>query len=250
MNNLDTDYVSMPSAEAQAKDMGLRNFLLGIYQKMALGLLVTGALAWAVANSPALVQLLYIPTQDGRIGGFTMLGWVFAFAPLGLSFISGVFMKDLNAAKAGAFYWIFVAILGVSLSSIFLRYTGMSIASIFFITSATFGVVSIIGYTTKVNMTGWGGFMYVAVLGMIIAGLANAFIFKSGMMQMAISAIGVLLFSALIAFQTQQLKMTYYSAGQMADSHRAALTYIGALGLYINFINLFMSLLSLFGDRR
>ncbi|ESQ75716.1 Bax inhibitor-1/YccA family protein [Asticcacaulis sp. AC402] len=250
MNDLDTDYVSMPSAEAQARDMGLRNFLLGIYQKMALGLVLTGATSWAVANTEPLVRLLYNVTADGRIAGYTVLGYVFAFAPLGLSFASGMFMNRLNAAISGAFYWVFVAILGVSLSSIFLLYTGISIANIFFITAATFGVVSIIGYTTKVNMTGWGGFMYTAVLGIIIASLANAFLFKSGIMQMAISAIGVLLFSALIAYQTQSLKHMYYSVGQASQNHRAALTYIGALTLYVSFINLFMSLLSLFGGRR
>lgn len=231
-------------------DLGMRNFLLGIYQKMALGLVVTGLMAWAVANSPALLQLLYNITPDGRVRGYTMLGWIFAFAPMGLSFASGMFMNRLNAAVAGSFYWVFVAVMGVSLSSIFLLYTGMSIANIFFITAATFGVVSLVGYTTKRDLSGMKGFLMAAVLGIIIAGLANAFIFKSGMMQMAISAIGVLVFSALIAWQTQSLKQMYYEVGEVGQQKRAALTYIGALSLYVNFINLFISLLQLFGGRR
>jgi FtsH-binding integral membrane protein len=247
---MDTRYIAMPTAEEQARDMGLRNFLLGIYQKMALGLVVTGGMAWAVAHSPALIQLLYKFTADGRVAGYTLLGYIFAFAPLALSFISGRFMNGLDAKVSGAFYWVFVAIMGVSLSSVFLMFTGLSIANIFFITAATFGVVSLIGYTTKVNMTGWGGFFSVAVLGLIIAGIANAFIFKSGLMMMAMSGIGVLLFSALIAYQTQSLKNLYYSTGQLSANHRAALTYIGAIGLYVSFINLFLSLLNLFGGRR
>jgi FtsH-binding integral membrane protein len=250
MNDMDTRYIAMPTAEEQARDMGLRNFLLGIYQKMALGLVVTGGMAWAVAHSPALIQLLYKFTADGRVAGYTLLGYIFAFAPLALSFISGRFMNGLDAKVSGAFYWVFVAIMGVSLSSVFLMFTGLSIANIFFITAATFGVVSLIGYTTKVNMTGWGGFFSVAVLGLIIAGIANAFIFKSGLMMMAMSGIGVLLFSALIAYQTQSLKNLYYSTGQLSANHRAALTYIGAIGLYVSFINLFLSLLNLFGGRR
>ncbi len=245
----DTDYIAVPSVEEQARDKGLKNFLMGIYQKMALGLVVTGAMAWAVANTPAVAGLLYQVTPEGRLS-YTLLGWIFAFAPLALSFISGRFMNGLDAKVSGAFYWVFVAVMGVSLSSIFLLYTGISIANIFFITAATFGVVSLVGYTTKVNMTGWGGFFSVAILGLIIAGIANAFLFKSGLMSMVMSGIGVLLFSALIAYQTQSLKNLYYSTGQLSANHRAALTYIGAIGLYVSFINLFLSLLNLFGGRR
>lgn len=240
---------AQPSAQEMAKDMGLRNFLLGIYQKMALGLLVTGAMAYAVANSPVLIQMLYRFTADGRVAGYTILGWVFLFAPVGLSFISGMFMRGLNVAAMAGFYWLFVAVMGVSLSSIFLLYTGMSVASIFFITAATFGGVSLFGYTTKVNMSAWGSFLMMAVLGMIIASAVNIFWLKSGPLDLAISAIGVLIFSGLIAYNTQWLKGIYY---QMQSSQRglAAMTYYGALNLYINFINLFLSLLRIFGSRR
>ncbi|MDC7693189.1 Bax inhibitor-1/YccA family protein [Asticcacaulis sp. DXS10W] len=244
----DTYSVSTPSASDMARDQGLKKFLLGIYQKMALGLVVTAAIAYAVANTPAILQLLY-KTDGQYITGYTMLGYVFLFAPLGLSLISGVFMRELNAAKAGGFYWLFVAVMGVSLSSIAILYTGTSIAQMFLITAIAFGGLSLIGYTTKVNMTGWGTFLYMAVLGMIGVSLLNVFLFKSPMMEVVISAIGVLVFSGLIAFQTQSLKLMYYDMGGASQNRLAAMTYIGALGLYINFINLFLSLLRLFGNR-
>ncbi|MFT3997917.1 MAG: Bax inhibitor-1/YccA family protein [Asticcacaulis sp.] len=244
----DTYSGSIPSTTDMARDQGLKKFLLGIYQKMAIGLVLTAAIAYAVANTPAILQLLY--TTDGQyITGYTILGWVFAFAPLGLSFISGMFMNDLNAAKSGMFYWLFVAIMGVSLSSIAILYAGASIAQMFLITAIAFGGLSLIGYTTKVNMTGWRTFLYMAVLGMIGVGLLNAFLFKSSILEIALSAIGVVVFSALIAYQTQSLKLMYYEMGGASQNRLAAMTYIGALGLYINFINLFLSLLRLFGNR-
>ncbi len=233
-------------AREMAMDKGLRNFLIGIYQKMALGLVVTGGMAWAVAHSPFLLQLLYQRTDQGL--SYTLLGWVFAFAPLALSFASGMFMRSLNVAAMAMFYWLFVAVMGVSLSSIFLLYAGTSVASVFFITAGAFGALSLAGYTTKINMSGWGSFLMMAVFGIIIASIVNIFL-KSDMMGLAISAIGVLIFSALIAYRTQWLKQVYY---QMEGSHTglAAMTYYGALTLYISFINLFLSLLRILGGRR
>ncbi len=257
MSEFNDTYVgSRPTVEDMTKDPGLKKFLLGVYQKMAIGLVITGLMAWAVANTPALAGLLFLTDgvvqADGmiRITGYTMLGYVFAFAPLVLSFASGMFMNNLDVAKLGAFYWVFVAIMGVSLSSIALIYTGMAVAQVFFITAATFGAVSLFGYTTKVDMSGWRSFLMMAVIGIIIASLANAFIFKSGMMSLAISAIGVLIFSGLIAWQTQHLKTFYFQVGHNNQQLTAAMTYHGALSLYINFINLFISLLNLLGARR
>ncbi|HVZ30179.1 MAG TPA: Bax inhibitor-1/YccA family protein [Asticcacaulis sp.] len=237
-----------PSSQEMAKDMGLRNFLLGIYQKMALGLLVTGAMAYAVANSPVLLQLIY-RQEFGQIAGYTPLGYVFLFAPLGLVLISNLFMRNLNVVAMAAFYWLYVAVMGVSLSSIFLMYTGMSIATVFFITAGTFGAVSLFGYTSKVNMSAWGSFLIMAVVGMIIASLVNVFLLKSGALDWAISAIGILIFSGLIAYKTQWLKGIYYELGG-SQRGLAAMTYYGAMSLYISFINLFLSLLRIFGGRR
>ncbi len=234
-------------AQAVPMDKGLRNFLIGIYQKMALGLLVTGGMAWAVAHSPVLIDLLYQRTLDGRMG-YTLLGWVFALAPLGLSFFSGVFMRGFNVAAMAIFYWVFVAVMGVSLSSIFLLYTGASLATTFFVTAGAFGALSLAGYVTKANLSGWGSFLMMAVFGLIIASVVNIFL-QSGIMSLAISALGVLIFSGLIAYQTQQLKSIYYQL-EGSYSGLAAMTYYGALNLYINFINLFLSLLRLMGGRR
>ncbi len=236
-----------PTVEDAARDMGLRNFLLGIYQKMALGLLMTGATAWATANSPFMLHLLY--QTDGQSFGYTPLGYVFLFAPLALSLASNLFMRSLNAAIMGLFYWLFVAVMGVSLSSIVLLYTGTSLASTFLITAAAFGALSIAGYTTKVDMSGWRSFLIMAVFGLIGASLLNVFVLHSGLMGLAISGAGVLIFAALIAMKTQWLKSIYYQLGG-SQQGRAAMTYYGALSLYISFINLFLSLLRLFGSRR
>ncbi len=228
-------------------DPGLRSFLLGIYQKMALGLVITGAMAWAVAHSPVLISLLYQQSADGRIG-YTGLGLCFAFAPLVLSLASNMFMRSMNVAMMAIFYWLFVAVMGVSLASIFLMYTGGSLASTFFITAGAFGAVSLFGYTTKRDISGWGGFLIMAVFGLIIASVVNIFLHSSAL-SLAVSALGVLIFSGLVAFQTQNLKNVYY---QLEGSYtgRAAMTYYGALSLYISFINLFLSILRFTGGRR
>lgn len=247
------DYVGQnvrarPSVQDEARDLGLKRFLLGIYQKMALGLLLTGAMAWAVAHTPMFVQLLYRTTPEGQLS-YTGIGYLFLFAPMIMSFLSGTIMSRMNVAALALYYWVFVAIMGVSLSSIFLLYTGTSLASTFFITAAAFGALSIWGYTTKTNMTAWGSFLIMAVFGLIIASAVNIFLLKSGVMSLAISALGVLIFSGLLAYQTQQLKQVYYSLEHSAVG-LAAMTYYGALSLYINFINLFLSLLRLFGGSR
>lgn len=230
------------------RDPGLRNFLLGIYQKMALGLVITGGMAWAVAHSPVLLALLYQQSPDGRVS-YTALGLCFAFAPLVLSLVSNVFMRNLNIAMMAVFYWLFVAVMGVSLASIFLLYTGGSLASTFFITAGAFGAVSLFGYTTQRDISGWGAFLVMAVFGLIIASLVNVFLLHSVGLSFAVSALGVLIFSGLVAVQTQNLKQVYY---QLEGSYagRAAMTYYGALSLYISFINLFLSILRFTGGSR
>ena len=231
-----------PSVEDMSKDMGLKRFLLGIYQKMALGLVVTGATAWAVANTPFMINLLF------NQHGYTPLGWVFAFAPLGLVLASNFFMRSLNVAMMALFYWLFVSVMGVSLASIFLIYTGGSLASTFFVTAGAFGALSIVGYTTKVNMSGWSTFLMMAVFGLIIAGVVNIFL-GSSLLSLIAAAAGGLIFSALIAMKTQMLKQAYYGL-QDNQAGLATMTYYGALTLYISFINLFLSILRLMGGRR
>jgi len=239
---VDQRTVVKPTVETIAKDLGLKRFLLGIYQKMALGLLVTGAMAWAVAHTPVLIQLLF------NERGYTPLGWVFALAPLGLMLASNLFMRNLNVAMLALFYWLFVAVMGVTLSIYFLIYTGPALAMTFFITAGAFGGLSIAGYTTKVNMSGWGSFLTMGVIGLILASVVNIFMHNS-MLDMAVSALGVLIFSGLIAYKTQWLKSTYYQL-ETSQAGLAAMTYYGALSLYISFINLFLSILRLTGGRR
>ncbi len=244
---VDQRTVTKPTVETMAKDLGLKRFLLGIYQKMALGLVLTGAMAWAVAHNDFMSHLLYSTNARG-INGYTPIGIVFLFAPVGLSLMSGIFMRGFNAAIMGLFYWVFVAIMGVSISSIFLVYSGLDIASMFFITAGAFGVLSLVGYTTKVNMSGWGNFLMTAVFGILIAGVVNFFFLKSDILGFGISCVCVVVFSALIAYRTQWLKEIYYQL-QNSQAGLATLTYYGALTLYISFINLFLSLLRIFGRR-
>ena len=234
-------------AQAATMDKGLRNFLIGIYQKMAIGLVVTGGMAWAVAHSPFFLQMLY-RTDGQQIVGYTLLGWVFALAPLGLSLISGMVMRGMNVAAMAILYWVFVAVMGVSLSSIFLLYAGTSIATTFFITAGAFGALSLAGYVTKVNMSAWGGFLMMAVFGLIIASVVNIFL-HSSMLDLIVAGAGVLIFSALIAYKTQWLKQVYYSL-ENSQTGLATMTYYGALSLYISFINLFLSILRVLNARR
>ena len=237
----------LPQTADMSVDAGLRGFMLGVYNKLALGLVVAAALAYVTGNVPAVQQLLFGVTPDGRVG-LTMLGMIVQFSPLVLLFGSMFFMKNPTAKGVNLLYWAVVASIGAGLGVLFLRYTGESIASTFFVTAAAFGGLSLFGYTTKKDMSGWGSFLIMGVIGLIIAMVVNMFM-QSGAMALIISGIGVLIFSALIAFDTQRLKMTYYAMG----GNQAALgvaTGFGALSLFINFVNLFQFLLMFLGGSR
>jgi FtsH-binding integral membrane protein len=228
-------------------DAGLRGFMLGVYNKLALGLVVAGALAYVTGNVPAVQQLLFSVSAEGRIG-LTMLGMIVQFSPLVLLFGSMFFMKNPTAGGVNLLYWAVVASIGAGMGILFLRYTGSSIASTFFVTSAAFGALSLFGYTTKKNLTGWGSFLIMGVIGLVIAMVVNMFL-QSSMMALIISGIGVLIFSGLIAYDTQRLKMTYYALGGDKAAMGVA-TGFGALSLFINFINLFQFLLMFMGGNR
>ncbi len=230
-----------------AVDTGLRSFMLGVYNKLALGLVVAGALAYATGNVPAVQQLLFAVGPDGRVG-LTVLGMVVQFLPLVLLFGSMFFMKNPTAGGVNLLYWAVVASIGAGMGILFLRYTGGSLASTFFITAAAFGGLSLVGYTTKKNLSAMGSFLIMGVIGLIIASIVNLFM-QSGTLYLIISGLGVLIFAGLIAYDTQRLKMTYYALG----GDRAAMgvaTGFGALTLFINFINLFQFLLAFTGGRR
>ena len=172
---------------------------------------------------------------------------VVQFLPLVLLFGSMFFMKNPTAGGVNLLYWAGVASIGASLGFVFLRYTGESVASTFFVTAAAFGALSLFGYTTKKDLSGWGSFLIMGVIGLILASIVNMFL-GSGMLMLIISAAGVLIFSGLIAYDTQRLKMTYYALGGDQQAMGVA-TGFGALSLFINFVNLFQFLLAFMGGR-
>lgn len=224
----------------EAIDEGLRSFMLGVYNYMGLGLAITGLVALLVASTPA----LYVPIFT------TPLKWVVMLAPLGFVFFLGARMHAMSVSAAQITFWLFAAVMGVSLASIFLVFTGESIARVFFITAATFGAVSLYGYTTKTDLSRFGAFLFMGLIGIIIASVVNLFLASSAL-QFAVSVIGVLVFTGLTAWDTQRLKEEYLGSFQYAGGDLAAKGAImGALSLYLNFINLFMMLLQLFGTQR
>jgi uncharacterized protein len=226
-------------------DAGLRAYMLGIYNKMGLGLVVSGILAYITSSVPPVRDAMFTAN-----GGYTPIGMVVAFAPLVLLLGSAFMMRNPSKTGASALYWAVVALIGAGLGVLALRYTGESIASTFFITAAAFGGLSLFGYTTKKNLSGMGSFLIMGVWGLLIAGLVNVFFLKSGVVSMAISGLGVLIFSGLIAFDTQRLKFEYYQYDLASNSTAMSVaTSLGALSLYINFVNLFQFLMSFLGQR-
>ncbi|WP_091735524.1 Bax inhibitor-1/YccA family protein [Phenylobacterium immobile] len=229
-------------------DAGLRSFMLGVYNKVALGLVVSAALAWLTGQFAPVQELLFRITPDGRLAGYTILGMVVAFAPLAVVVFGMFGLKNATPRTSGVYYWTIVALIGASLGVLTLVYTGASIASTFLITAAAFGALSLFGYTTKKDLTGFGSFLMIGLVGLMLASVVNIFL-HSGPMQFIISVVGVLVFAGLIAYDTQRLKMTYYELGGDQAAMGVA-TNFGALSLYLDFINLFQMLLRLFGDRR
>ena len=239
---------SAPATADMSVDAGLRSFMLGVYNKVALGLLVSAVLAFITGSYPPVRDLMYQVTADGRLAGFTLLGMIVAFSPLVILLGSNFVMKNPTSGGASALYWLIVALIGASMGTVVLMYTGASVVQTFLITSAAFGALSLFGYTTKKDLTGFGSFLIMGVIGLIIASLVNIFL-QNSVMQLIISVVGVLIFAGLTAYDTQRLKMTYYALGGNQNAMGVATSY-GALSLYINFINMFQFLLAIFGGRR
>jgi len=237
---------TLPQTADMSVDAGLRGFMLGVYNKLALGLVVAAALAYTTGNVPAVQQLLYVQTAEGM--SLTLLGMAVQFAPLVLIFGSMFFMKNPTAQGTSLLYWAVVATMGASLGWVFLIYTGASVASTFLVTAAAFGGLSLFGYTTKRDLSPIGTFLIMGVIGLIIASIVNMF-WPNGTLYWIISAAGVLIFSGLIAFDTQRLKMSYYALGGDRNAMGVATSY-GALSLFINFVNLFLFLLRFMGGNR
>ncbi len=237
---------SLPQTADMSVDAGLRSFMLGVYNKLAIGLAVAAALAWIVGNVPAVTQLLYVQTATGI--SVTLLGLVVQFLPLVLIFGSMFFMKNPTSAGTSLLYWAVVASVGASIGWIFLLYTSGSIVSTFLVTSAAFGGLSLYGYTTKRDLAPLGTFLIMAVIGLVLASLVNMFL-GSSLLYWITTYAGVLIFSGLIAYDTQRLKMTYYTLGGDRNAMGVATSY-GALSLFLDFVNLFMFLLRIMGGNR
>ena len=235
----------LPQSADMSVDAGLRAFMLGVYNKLALGLVVAGALAYVTGNVEPVQQLLFARGADGRIG-LTMLGMIVQFSPLVMLFGSMFFMKNPTAKGVNMLYWAVVATIGAGLGVLFLRYTGGSLATTFLVTAAAFGGLSLVGYTTKKNLSGMGSFMVMGLIGIMIAMVVNIFLQSSGL-QMAISVLGVLIFAGLTAWDTQRLKQEYTMLAGTEFAGKAVI--LGALTLYLDFINMFQFLLSFLGNR-
>ena len=234
------------AAASYEVDAGLRQYMLRVYNYMASGVALTGIIAALVASTPAVMQLFFQQTYNGRIG-MTPLGWVATLAPLGIVLAFSFGMARMRASTAQTLYWVYAALMGVSLSSIFFVYTGASITRVFFISAASFAGLSLYGYTTKKSLSAFGSFLIMGLIGILIAGLVNMFL-QSSMLYFIISVAGVLIFAGLTAYDTQKIKDMYWSGdGQEIAGKKAV---IGAFTLYLDFINLFIMLLRLFGDRR
>jgi FtsH-binding integral membrane protein len=234
-------------AQSAAHDEGLRQYMLKVYNYMASGLVFTGLVAMLTANTPALLGMLYNVTPQG-VAGMTPLGWIVAFAPLGMVFLLGFKQQSMSLGAVKTWFWVFAGIMGLSLTSIFLLYTGASIARVFFITAGVFGGMSIYGYTTKKDLTSWGSFLVMGLWGVLLAGVVNIFL-QSPMLYFISSIVGVILAIGLTAYDTQKIKAVYFQvAGSGEAASKAAI--MGAFQLYFDFIYLFIHLMHLFGERR
>jgi uncharacterized protein len=226
-------------------DQGLRAYMLKVYNLMALGLVITGLAAWGAFSAAV--------APDGQLTEFGQLiyvsnfRWVVILAPLAAVFFLSFRIERMSVPAAQATFWVYAGLVGLSLSTIFLIYTGTSVVRTFFITAASFGALSLYGYTTRRDLSAMGSFLVMGVFGLVIAMLVNLFL-QSSALQFAISVIGVLVFAGLTAYDTQRIKEMYWEGDDVAVAGRKAI--MGALQLYLDFINLFMFLLQFLGDRR
>ena len=229
---------AMSSAQSRTKiDEGLRTYMLSVYNYMTMGLGITGLVAYLTASSPALLNLIFT----------TPLQWVVMLGPLGFVFYLSARINRISSTRAQTLFWIYSAMMGLSLSFIFIAYTEASIIRVLFITAGTFASMSLYGYTTKRDLSGMGSFLFMGLIGLILASVVNMFLASSAL-DFAISAIGVLIFVGLTAYDTQKIKHMYSAADSDEIASKKAI--IGALRLYLDFINLFLFLLRFLGGRR
>ena len=249
MAEIDNRYAAARAGTDVAVDEGLRAYMLRVYNYMAAGVFLTGIVAYftsaaAITRGPTGARVL---TEFGQLIYVSPLKWVIMLAPLAFVFFLSFRIYKMSVPAAQIAFWAFAGVMGLSLSSIFLVYTGQSISQVFFVTAAAFGGLSLYGYTTKRDLSAWGTFLFMGLIGVVIASLVNLFL-QSSALQFAISVIGVLVFAGLTAYDTQRIKDGYYEVmGDTTAMTKGAI--MGALNLYLDFINLFVMLLQLFGRR-
>jgi uncharacterized protein len=236
MSYYDSNGMATPSSLGARIDAGLRAHMQRVYGYMAGGLALTGIVAYTAAAFGFYQSIAGTP-----------LLWIVMLAPLGFVLALSFGIERMSAGTATLLFWIYAAVMGLSLGGIFLVYTGASIARVFFITAATFGAMSLYGYTTRTDLSAFGSFLMMGLIGIVIASLVNIFL-ESSALQFAISIIGVIVFVGLTAYDTQRIKAIYLESDTAETAGKKAV--LGALSLYLDFINLFMMLLQLFGSRR
>ncbi len=224
-----------------ATDAGLRSYMLSVYNYMASAVLLTGVVAMLFSRGGAESPAATIIMAGGP------LAWVIMLAPLAFVLVLSFGINRLSTGTAQAIFWVFAAVMGLSMSTIFLRFTGESIATAFFATTAAFVGLSLFGYTTKRNLSAMGTFLIMGVVGILVAMLLNVFIFQSSGLALAISILGVLIFAGLTAYDTQMIKNTYYQVAGTEFMGKAII--MGALSLYLDFVNMFTFLLNILGSR-
>ncbi len=244
----ESDLFSMAAQRyAEPYNAGLRRYMLGIYNYMATALVMTGAIAYFSAQSEAFLNMMYL-MDNGAIQGVRAPAFIVMFAPLVLVIMMGFGLERMSLFAVQASYWLYAALMGMSLSVIFLTFSGESIARVFLITAATFGGMSLYGYTTNRDLTAMGSFLIMGLMGLVVASLVNLFLQSSGF-QFILSVLGVLIFVGLTAYDTQKLR-TLYGYLSLQGEAQDKLAIMGALTLYLDCINLFLNLLNLFGERR
>ncbi len=238
-------------ADQATYDAGLRAHMIKVYNYMASGLALSGIVAFGVANFPALQNLFFHVgrTPGGAVipVGMTLLGWIAVFAPLGLLLLVGFRAAQMSVSGVQGIYWAVTGLMGISMSVLLMRYTDASVARAFFVTAASFGALSLFGYTTKRDLSAFGKFLFMGLVGIILASLVNMFLGSHGL-SFIISILGVLIFSGLIAYDTQKIKEQYADNWGSEAAEKVAI--FGALSLYLDFVNLFQFLMAFMGQSR
>jgi FtsH-binding integral membrane protein len=242
--------VNRGTATTAEIDVGLRAYMLKVYNYMAVGMVLTGVVAFVVVNVPAIAELFYhtFTAANGlHYTKLTILGWVALFAPLVMVFVLSARIQTMSVSGAQTMFWVYAGLVGLMLAPIVAVYTGMSIARVFFMTAAMFGAMSLYGYTTKRDLSKLGAFLFMGLIGVLIAIVVNIFL-KSPALYFAISVLGVLIFVGLTAYDTQRIKEMYVASD--GGDVVARKSIMGALMLYLDFLNMFLFMLALFGNRQ